>query len=113
MKKRIMIIMLLGLIVFSFVTKAYATSRFDDVCYKLGRGLTNIVTGVMEFGYAIDSEIRDGGVYKGLCFGAMKGIIRSVTRVGAGAYEVVTFLIEYPEDYQPLLEPEFVFAKDE
>ena len=41
-----------------------------------------------------------------------KGIGMTIVRTGAGIYEVVTFPFPIPEDYGPVLEPEFVFSEE-
>jgi len=103
---------LIGLCLMVIVPSVHAAGWYEDVTYKLGRGMTNIVTGCLELGNSIEMEIDQGGLYKGVSFGIIKGLTRMVARVGAGVYEVVTFPIEYPANYKPLIEPEFVFTKE-
>lgn len=91
---------------------ANTNSHFEDVCNKLGRGLTNVVTSPLEFGYEIDRGIETSGLYKGCCFGVIRGFVKAVSRLGVGVYEVVTFPIEIPDEFAPIIEPEFVFVKD-
>jgi len=113
MKRMIVVSAVLWILLFSSVHNVYAGGRFESMLNKLGRGLTNITTGVLELPFAIDTEINETGVYKGIPFGIIKGLVRSTVRVGAGVYEVISFPIEVPEDYAPILEPEFVFVKED
>lgn len=112
MKKKVLVVMVLCLLVIGAVQPVYAMSRYDQAYNKLGRGLTNIVTGPLEFGEAIELGVAESGFYKGVCYGAIKGVVKSVARVLAGVYEVVSCPIEYPADFQPVIEPEFIFAKN-
>jgi putative exosortase-associated protein (TIGR04073 family) len=111
MKKTIMIVLIacIALTVSSRLT--FAGERFDDMTYKLGRGLTNIVTGPLEILDKIDDGISDFGLYKGLPFGVVKGIPSGIIRMIVGVYEVITFPIDHPENNAPLIEPEFIFDR--
>ena len=93
------------------VPVAFAGERYEDMTYKLGRGLTNIVTGFLELPTSIDSNLDESGIYKGTFFGLFEGLIKTIVRVGAGVYETITFPLEYPADYKPLVEPEFIYVK--
>ncbi len=112
MRKKMLVSVVVCFILVASVHNVYAADRFESMLNKLGRGMTNIVTGILELPYAIDTELDEGGIYKGIPFGIIKGLVRSAVRVGAGLYEFISFPIELPEDYLPILEPEFVFVKD-
>lgn len=108
-KKCLVMVMVVSMLICS---NAFAATRFDDMNHKLGRGLTNLITGPMELGKEIDTSVETSGWYKGLVFGTLKGLYKAIARSSAGIYEVITFAIEAPEDFKPIIEPEFVFAKD-
>ena len=79
---------------------------------KLGRGLVNGVTGWIELPKNIyDTSVETNNPLMGITYGTLKGVGMTVVRTGAGVYDVATFLFPLPEDYKPLLEPEFVFEE--
>ncbi len=107
MKYRGLIIAVVMVIVLAVATSSYA----QDPAKKLGRGLANILTGWIELPKNIyDVSVEDNPL-AGLTIGLAKGIGMTIVRTGAGIYEVVTFPFPIPEDYAPVLEPEFVFSE--
>ena len=88
-------------------TQAYA----QDPAKKLGRGLANILTGWVELPKNIYETSVEENVLSGLTMGLAKGVGMTIVRTGAGVYEAVTFPFPIPEDYAPVLEPEFVFSE--
>lgn len=82
----------------------------DGSARKLGRGAANFFTSPLELirePYLVGQ--RDGG-FASLTVGIARGVVSGVIRAGAGAIEVLTFYMSYPNtDYKPLVEPEFVF----
>ena len=73
---------------------------------KLLRGLAGMTCGVLEFPGNIYREVdRHGGA--GAPLGFVKGVGMIVVRELAGVYEFVTAPIPFPDDYRPLLEPEY------
>ena len=94
--------------VLAVATVSYA----QDPAKKLGRGLANILTGWIELPKNIyDTSVEDNPL-AGLTIGLAKGVGMTIVRTGAGIYEVVTFPFPIPEDYGPVLEPEFVFSEE-
>lgn len=81
--------------------------------HKLARGLTNIATGLLDIGYSIDTDVAEYGLYKGIPTGAIRGLYNGVGRMLVGAYEVVSFPIGYPRDFEPIMEPEFIFTRND
>jgi len=105
--KKGLIIALVMVMVLALATASYA----QDPAKKLGRGLANILTGWIELPKNIyDTSVEDNPL-AGLTIGLAKGIGMTIVRTGAGIYEVVTFPFPIPEDYGPVLEPEFVFSE--
>ena len=106
MKKGLMLAVVM-VMVLAVASSAYA----QDPAKKLGRGLANILTGWIELPKNIyDTSVEDNPL-AGLTIGLAKGIGMTIVRTGAGIYEVVTFPFPIPEDYGPVLEPEFVFSE--
>ncbi|MDD3088691.1 MAG: exosortase system-associated protein, TIGR04073 family [Candidatus Omnitrophica bacterium] len=88
-------------------TQAYA----QDPAKKLGRGLANVVTGWVELPKNIYETSVEENVLSGLTMGLAKGVGMTIVRTGAGVYETVTFPFPIPENYAPVLQPEFVFSE--
>lgn len=108
MKYKGLIIALVMVVVLAIASSSYA----QDPAKKLGRGLANILTGWVELPKNIyDVSVEDNPL-AGLTIGLAKGIGMTIVRTGAGIYEVVTFPFPIPEDYGPVLEPEFVFSEE-
>jgi len=108
MKYKGLIIAVVMVMVLAMATASYA----QDPAKKLGRGLANILTGWIELPKNIyDTSVEDNPL-AGLTIGLAKGVGMTIVRTGAGIYEVVTFPFPIPEDYGPVLEPEFVFSEE-
>ena len=79
---------------------------------KLGRGASNFTMGWLEIPLGIHQHksARDtgGSFFTGIIYGVVKG----ATRTGVGLYEMVTFLLPYPEDFAPVLPTLEYFRKD-
>ena len=75
----------------------------DNPMTKFGRGMCNIVTfhfEILEQSKRVKAE--QGSLY-GMTYGLVKGFAMSIVRAAVGVYEVATFPIPYPPDYQPIL----------
>ncbi|MFA4944480.1 MAG: exosortase system-associated protein, TIGR04073 family [Lentisphaeria bacterium] len=72
---------------------------------QLGRGLSNVLTGVWEVPYNMYKIGQEDGDVAGITYGLVRGIQRFVTREAVGVFEVVTF----PAGWGPIIEPEFPF----
>ena len=94
--------------ILSIATVSFA----QDPAKKLGRGIANILTGWVEIPKHIYNTSIETNPLVGLTVGTAKGIGMSIVRTGAGVYEVITFPFPLPEDYMPILEPEFVFQTE-
>ena len=86
-------------------TQCYAQSPMK----KLGRGLANILTGWIELPKNMYDTSGEENMLSGITMGMAKGIGMTIVRTGAGVYETITFPLPIPEDYEPVLEPEFIF----
>ena len=109
MKKRLLLVILVAILVSSvFTQNAYC----DDALKKLGRGLANCITFPIEiFDQMKKTNLSDGPV-AGCTWGLLKGIGMTGVRAVVGVYEVITFPVPLPRNYEPILkDPEF-FAED-
>ena len=89
---------------------ATPTTRSQLITRKLGRGLANVVTAPLELIRKPFLVGQDDGGLAGMTVGVVQGIGAAVIREGAGLIEVVTFPLPFPNYFQPLVMPEFVYA---
>src|SRR5436309_284654 len=73
---------------------------------KLGRGLANMVTGVLALPGSIAEGAHDNGA-AGAAVGVGRGIALTIARELVGVYEFVTFPLPVPRGYRPILEPPY------
>lgn len=108
MAKKLSIFILIISLVFSFTLNCYA----DTPIKKLGRGLCNIITCPFEIFKGIQDANNENGFLAAFTWGILQGLFKTGVRAVVGAYEVVTFPMPFPRDYEPILkDPEF-FAED-
>ena len=79
----------------------------DTAVDKLGRGLAGMTTGFLELPGNIVAESRDRGGTAGATIGFAKGIGMIPVRELVGVYEFVTAPLPIPDDYRPVLHPEY------
>ena len=106
MKKGIIVVVAL-MVVLSITANCYA----QDPGKKLIRGLANVLTGWVELPKNIYETSVEDNIFAGLTIGLAKGVGMTIVRTGAGVYETITFPFPVPEDYAPVLEPEFIFSE--
>ena len=87
-----------------YVNASYANGPFT----KLGRGLANTFTGWIELFTTTHKACLEHDYMVGYLYGLPEGVVRSLLRTIAGIYEVVSFPIPIPADYESVIEPEFV-----
>jgi len=105
--KKIIAILLIGFILLIPMAQAQEKSK------KLFRGVTNLMTGWVELPKNIYDTTIEESISKGVTVGLVEGLGMAIVRTGCGVYETVTFPFPIPEDYKPILEPEFVFETQE
>ena len=79
---------------------------------KLGRGIANVVTSPFEIFKGMGEANEKDGIFAGVTTGLLKGTVDTVKRCAVGVYEVVTFPIPIPADYDPILEQPEYFLED-
>jgi len=110
MNKRIVAIVLLStVLVLSLNSTAYA----GNAARKLGRGVTNIITGWLEIPAEVGRKTAEDGDLAGVLVAPFTGILKAAGRMLGGIYDVVTFAIPIPCGYEPLVEPEFVMGNED
>jgi putative exosortase-associated protein (TIGR04073 family) len=75
---------------------------------KLWRGAHNTFLGWIELPKNILQETAMLDPFSGFLVGAVKGSAKTVERTGIGIVEVFTFWHDWPQEYGPIIEPEFV-----
>ena len=103
-----------GLLVLTWATSAFCANvdswYIEGALRKLGRGLVNVVTSPGELVRMTEIVGRRDGYVAASSVGILQGLWRTVLRAGAGVYDAATFFAEVPANFEPVVEPEFVFA---
>jgi putative exosortase-associated protein (TIGR04073 family) len=85
-------------------------SRADTPGMKAGRGFAAITTPFLEIpGNIVETSQREGPL-AGWTAGLAKGIGMSIVRPPIGVYELVTALIAFPANFEPIMEPEYPWS---
>ena len=74
---------------------------------KLGRGVSNVLFGIVEMPNQYTKAVSDHGGAAGITYGVPKGFARWIGRELTGVYEIVTFAVPFPRGYKPVMKPEF------
>lgn len=74
---------------------------------KLGRGVANVLTGVIEIPKGVYYENQEQGWVAAYSTGLIDGIVNFVTRECTGVYEIFTFL---GAEKEPIVHPEYVLG---
>ena len=106
-KNVIIILFIAGILMLSSACFAQTPIR------KFGRGVANLITSPFEIPKSIQEKLYDEGPVAALTYGLFDGIYKFVLRGVVGVYETVSFPIPFPTDYEPIVEPEFLFGPDE
>jgi putative exosortase-associated protein (TIGR04073 family) len=94
-------------VVFSALLATTSAARAQTPERKFARGFAGMTLGVLEIpgNMVVESDGRGPG--EGLPFGFAKGLGMVVVRTLVGVYEFVSAPLPAPEDFRPILEPEF------
>jgi putative exosortase-associated protein (TIGR04073 family) len=77
---------------------------------KFWRGLTNVVTSPAELPKQIYKDTRDMGAV-GVPVGLLQGVGMTAYRAAFGALETAFFFVPAPGEYDPMVEPPFVWQE--
>lgn len=83
-------------------------TRIDKMGNKLGRGVTNLLTFWIEIPHSMAIEWNRREAVSGVLVGGAKGLTWGTARLVTGAYEVLTFPFPTPNDYRPVMYPEYI-----
>lgn len=92
-----------------FVFTAVPLYAADDPVYKLGRGMTNLLTGAGELVIQVIASQPGHDPLTGTFTGLFRGVFFTVARELTGVYEVLSFPIPVPKNYEPLWKPATIF----
>ena len=105
MKKSVVVI-LAFLLIFGLTMPAYCAGPIT----KLGRGFSNLLTFPCEVPWQIEQAGKQNGITAAWSYGILNGIFMAGVRAVVGAYEVATFPVPFPGNFEPILtDPEFFF----
>lgn len=82
----------------------------DGSTRKLGRGVCNVVTAPLELIRTPYLVTQQDGSMAGATIGLIQGFGAVVSRELAGVVEMVTFFLPFPNGFNPLVKPEFIYA---
>lgn len=101
------------LLVFSLLLPFRAQAETDEAprgqnaLRKFGRGIANVLFGIVEVPNQITKVTSEQGGGAGATYGVGKGIYRWFGRELTGVYDIVTFPVPVPKGYKPIMHPEF------
>ncbi|HPN72709.1 MAG TPA: exosortase system-associated protein, TIGR04073 family [Candidatus Omnitrophota bacterium] len=76
---------------------------------KLLRGAANLADSVVEIPGTMMRKSKADGALSGMTLGMVEGALNTVKRALAGVWEVATFPVPLPENYEAILsDPEFL-----
>ena len=115
-KKTALVAVILGVI-------CLAPSSFaENPMEKLGRGIANIAFSPLEILIQPYDVMHEKGNVAALTYGVIKGVVYTVSRIGVGVVDIVTFPIPLPgctEDpyesgwgYGPMMRPAWVIDEE-
>jgi len=81
--------------------------RGQNALRKFGRGIANVLFGIVEVPNQITKVTSEHGGGAGATYGVGKGLVRWIGREFTGVYDIVTFPVPYPKGYKPIMRPEF------
>jgi len=82
---------------------------FEGSTEKLKRGAANLADAIVEIPGTMMRKSNTEGALVGVTVGMVEGILNTIKRAFAGAWEVATFPIPLPENYEAILsDPEFL-----
>ncbi len=104
------------LVIAVFLSCVFVSNSFgaDGPVDKAKRGIISVVTSPIEIPKEVRAHWIKGsektyhvGVW--VFCGLIKGTVMMTARIGSGVWDVATFPIKTPKNYEPLLKPDYVF----
>ena len=120
--KKILIFTLSIFTILAFTTSSFAKKESDysdtvtKARSKVKRGFINIFSSPAEIPHQLDAEFDNDPENKThtlvkLTKGTVKGLYGFLERFGSGVWDVISFNLEYPEDFKSIKEPEYLWSE--
>lgn len=110
--KKMTVVLIMAVVIAAGSVQAYGAG-VSGPAKKLGRGVANVVTSPVGILEGIQDTMAERGAFAGFTWGIFQGVVNVVKRVVVGTYEIITFPVPFPRDYQPILtDPEFYFQEE-
>jgi len=114
---RILIAVVLTLLMSSGPLMAKTQEKGNDYLSsagrKLQRGASNTALGWIEIPVGIEEIGNKHGVGAAATWGVLHGVGRAIQRTAVGIFEILTFPFGLPQNFGPIIEPEFVLGGEE
>lgn len=107
MRKTIVSVLTAGILALNFCVYAQGPAE------KFGRGIANTATGWLEVPLEIGRKNSSEGAASAIFVGPFAGLAKAAWRTFSGVYDVLTFFIPAPRDYDSLVKPDFVLGEEE
>ncbi|HBF35281.1 TPA: hypothetical protein DDW35_12040 [Candidatus Sumerlaeota bacterium] len=85
------------------------SAEVNSMATKLARGTCNLFGGWLELPRQIGKSMKGNDPVTGTVLGTVKGAAWTVARTTTGAFEVITFPFPLPKNYEPIIQPEYIF----
>jgi putative exosortase-associated protein (TIGR04073 family) len=85
------------------------SAEVNSMATKLGRGACNLFGGWLELPRQVGKSMKGVDPVTGTAIGVSKGLAWTLARTATGAFEVVTFPFPLPKNYEPIIQPEYIF----
>ena len=93
MKMRVKSLLMLSILLIFLPSASMANEYPTNAGEKLGSGVTNMITGVLEIPKTMIVTSRTDGIAYGMTNGFFVGIVHAVGRTLSGVFDVTTFVI--------------------
>lgn len=107
-------IMLIAVLLFCLMFAASDTEAAANPAEKFWRGVVNVVTAPVEIPKQIRASWIEGAkktdhIIVWMFSGAVWGTVQAIKRAGSGLWDVASFSVKIPDEYQSLIQPGCVF----
>ena len=106
--KRNLSVIFLFMIILMLLSPSISFARENGPWVKLGRGICNILSSPVEIPYRMAEIGKHERWPIAIAGGFFKGAVYMVVRTVVGVYEIVTFPIPVPANYEVILPPDFI-----
>lgn len=101
------------LIIALFILSSKVVFAENNAVKKLSRGFVNVVSAPIEVpkqirNYWIEGARKTDHILVWLGSGAGWGLVQTVKRMGSGLWDMISFPFNKPQNFEPLLKPDYV-----